>query len=187
VPNQLRILFRCVGPFTNALAQQLTTTTGRQHQLPTLHMQGFYGYTRRLEQVKMHGAVVFVAGGIGITPFLSLLYESAVATAPSPRKVTLHWVCRDPELIDYVQKEYLYPILNIARLRDRHVQFVIHRTDPLVTMGRSYSSFDHSAGSHVDIDSRCRCVCCCVLLVCCRTHFWSIHRCWRMGASPARM
>jgi predicted ferric reductase len=139
--HRLRILFRCVGPFTNALAQRLM---GKPSKLPILHMQGCFGSTRRLEQMQKHDHVVLVAGGIGITPYLSLLY--AAVAAQSPRQIiTLHWVCRDPELMDYVQREYWHPVLDLARRRDRRVQIVIHRTDPPVAMGRSYSNCGHNA------------------------------------------
>jgi predicted ferric reductase len=126
--NVLAIHFRVCGPFTTRLAARLVSPTS-----PLLYLNGFFGSMHRFEQVLQHDAVVIVAGGIGITPYLSLVHDLVTVVSqdddssdddgigqgeadhhvPKRRNVVvLHWVCRDESFADYIREEYFQPLLD---------------------------------------------------------------------------
>jgi predicted ferric reductase len=126
--NQLRVIFRCVGPFTSKLASQLKSPKGA-----TVHMDGFYGPGNRVEQALQHDTIVIVAGGIGITSYLSLLHRihSTISCYPKRfplRRVILHWMCRDPSLTDFVTQEYLEPLQRLPSCPGLTIQTILHHT-----------------------------------------------------------
>lgn len=181
--NTLRLIVRCTGPFTTALARQLTaaatpplasfddddndesnksdimkgcSTTLPSTLIPVMHVNGFYGCPNRVQQVLHHDVVVLVAGGIGITAYLSLLHEVYAMAASASRqngrvgvkKVILHWTCRDPSLIAYIKREYLDPLV-LLESRRRHrtssnkfrLQILIHKTgEGIIKGGRDESA-----------------------------------------------
>lgn len=113
--NQLRIIFRVVGPFT----QQLSMALIRKETLPIIGLDGFHGTRHRLQQTLQHDTVVFVAGGIGITPYLTLLHrlhsqlclgQGACVT----KLVILHWIYREEALAEYISQHYWKPLLERA-------------------------------------------------------------------------
>jgi ferredoxin-NADP reductase len=76
----MQIMFRATGNFTKQLAERLVV--GMDHdnaalpRLPVLRLDGFYGTTNRLRTALLqHDVILIVAGGIGITPYLSLLHQ----------------------------------------------------------------------------------------------------------------
>jgi len=88
---------------------------------PAIYLDGFHGSPNRIQQAFQHDVVVLVAGGIGITPYLSLLPNLLQQASNTHnhhhyllKKVVLHWNCRDPALISYVKREYLDPLLLLA-------------------------------------------------------------------------
>jgi predicted ferric reductase len=147
--NQLRVIFRVRGYFTSQLKNHLlrngtSDMASEQPRLPRIRMDGFHGSPNRVDQVLQHDVAVLVAGGIGITPYLSLLHKvHSIAMMKRDgimrtRKVVLHWICRDQSLIEYIQREYFDPLLehipgdgsnsgNRAH-KDFVIQIVIHRT-----------------------------------------------------------
>ena len=86
--GNMEILFKATGSFTKALREYNTGDT--------VQVQGYYGSESR--GYERHSKYVIFAGGIGITPYLSLLNTATT--------VELHWVCRDVELMQYVQRNY---------------------------------------------------------------------------------
>eukprot|EP00550_Attheya_septentrionalis_P009172 CAMPEP_0198285388 /NCGR_PEP_ID=MMETSP1449-20131203/4693_1 /TAXON_ID=420275 /ORGANISM="Attheya septentrionalis, Strain CCMP2084" /LENGTH=862 /DNA_ID=CAMNT_0043982795 /DNA_START=133 /DNA_END=2718 /DNA_ORIENTATION=+ len=140
-PTRMRVLFRVVGPFTSELKIRLfpASSTLEEHALPHMQMDAFYGTQDRLAQVLRHDTVVFVAGGIGITPYLSLLHEIHTLfqnkaqgnTSFGTKKVVLHWICRDVDLIKFIHDEYFLPILHSGASGQNpscSIQIVIHKT-----------------------------------------------------------
>uniref|UniRef100_A0A6U6I807 FAD-binding FR-type domain-containing protein n=1 Tax=Odontella aurita TaxID=265563 RepID=A0A6U6I807_9STRA len=145
--DKIRLLFRSYGPFTRSLAKELLQLGAQQSTMddesspssrpPLLLADGFHGPTDRLSQALGHDVVIIVAGGIGITPYLSLLHELRSALARgvgNTRLLKLHWVCRDQKLIDFVRAEYL-DVLLAAGCRgelgggDCALRICIHGTD----------------------------------------------------------
>ncbi|OWZ18402.1 hypothetical protein PHMEG_0007507 [Phytophthora megakarya] len=90
------------GSFTSQLLSLMTT-----HQLNTVHVDGYYG-----SEIKLSPHMVFVAGGSGMTPFLSVLdhlkalaedsYHNDVSTDDSdlPSTLWVIWTCRDMEFLE---------------------------------------------------------------------------------------
>jgi predicted ferric reductase len=153
--RQLRIIFRVMGTFTNQLAKHLCSGD----KLPLLHVDGYHGASDRVSQVLQHDVAVFLAGGIGITPYLTLLEEvssilsSQQASSTSPRyptkKIVLHWICRDFGLVDYVCREYIEPLLASRAGFQIQIQIVVHRTGIIcgqseINAVTSYSDIPHS-------------------------------------------
>lgn len=146
-PNELRLLLRTAGPWTRSLLQQLEgaqeaddNDSSRTTVSPRLEIQGFYGGDRTT-QLLQHDRVVMVAGGIGITPFLSALLQREQRNAA----VELHWMCRDPALIDYVRREYL----DTAAAASSMVRVVVYPTAPGGSSElSSVIEYRNSAGAH---------------------------------------
>ena len=110
--DSFRIIFKVNGPFTQQLAALLRAESG----IPTIQMNGLHGCPKRMHQLRHHDTNILVAGGIGITPFLSLLRD-AVETNSEDGKIlphyasrlqvlSLHWSCRDSSQIHYIRREY---------------------------------------------------------------------------------
>jgi predicted ferric reductase len=128
--DELRILFRVMGKFTYKLCDLLVNPVGGK--LPTVTLDGFHGPQARVSQVLKHDVAVMVAGGIGITPYLSLLEEvhSVLNMSDSSvtKEVVLHWICREQELIEYVRKEYFEPLLSKPNSEGFNLRIIVHRT-----------------------------------------------------------
>jgi len=130
--NQIRIIFRSSGPFTKRLANRLLTSASPD-RLPSLYLDGYDGPSNRIKQAITHDVVIMVAGGIGITPYLSMLHRLYQHTKGNRRnnttqKILLHWICRDASLIDYVKTEYFEPLLQQQHSSGCEVRIVIHNT-----------------------------------------------------------
>jgi predicted ferric reductase len=105
-PTTLRFLFRPVGPFTTALAKQLTGATP-----PVTMLDGFYKGTNRCQEAMGHDCVSIVSGGVALTPFLSmipaLLTEISNGLVDSPlRTISVHWACREEGLMKHITENY---------------------------------------------------------------------------------
>lgn len=136
--EELRIIFRVMGKFTNRLCDRLVNPIS--DALPIITIDGFHGPQNRVDQVLRHDVAVIVAGGIGITPYLSLLDDVHTILASTESRVTkevvLHWICREQELIDYVFKEYFEPLIAKPDIPGLNIQLLVHRTpSPYVDLG----------------------------------------------------
>ena len=128
--EELRIIFRVMGKFTHTLCDRLVNPVNGA--LPVITVDGFHGPQNRVDQVLKHDVAVMVAGGIGITPYLSLLDDvhSALSSTDSSvtKEVILHWVCREQELIDYVRNEYFEPLMAKPNSNGFNIRIIVHRT-----------------------------------------------------------
>eukprot|EP00984_Skeletonema_dohrnii_P018010 scaffold8324_cov78-Skeletonema_dohrnii-CCMP3373.AAC.3 len=152
--NRLRILMRQIGPFTTHLVELLECkgqpeanqyiqeekkecNTESQYNptisLPIMHIN-VYGTSQRMAQLYHHDSALIVAGGIGITPYLSMLTEIASSSQASStlKSVVLHWICRDAALIRYVHEQYFAAILDKSNGSDQgggvSIRIVTHFT-----------------------------------------------------------
>jgi predicted ferric reductase len=151
----VRMMFRATGPWTKSLAQQILQTST---SLPTIVVDGFYGGPDRISQALGHDAVVMIAGGIGITPYLSFLPMLCTSLKglelPRTRKVTLHWICREEGLIQYVTRHYFAHVIDQAtRFTNARleIKIVIHHTG--VTSSTAQFSDENEDVEQPGIDS----------------------------------
>jgi predicted ferric reductase len=116
--DTVRFLFRPVGPFTKELAKRLASNAER----PIMLVDGFYRGSDKVELAMQHDCVTMVAGGVGLSPYLTLipalLRRIAQAEKAGDAKTTsivLHWVCREPGLCSHYVENYLSSIVKRAR------------------------------------------------------------------------
>jgi len=107
----LRIIFRSVGPFTTNLGKYIRSGTNTAPVvIPRVRIELPYG-TALLPRILVYEKVKLVAGGVGITAFLSLLQEFVLhneVTNCGKQELEMHWFCRDENLIKYICKEYAF-------------------------------------------------------------------------------
>lgn len=128
--EELRIIFRVIGKFTNRLCDRLVNPLN--DALPIITIDGFHGPQNRVDDVLRHDVVVLIGGGIGITPYLSLLEDVQTALASTENSVTkevvLHWICREQPLIDFVVKEYFEPLMANSSSAGFNIKIFVHKT-----------------------------------------------------------
>jgi hypothetical protein len=129
--DQLRIIFRVFGKWTDLLARSLIQLPCPGHQqeflpIPKIMMDGWHGPDHLVGSALNHDKVVIVTAGIGITAFLSMFTEmievlcfnedgmfikmNEIDGVPMTREFALHWTCRDENLIKYITDEYFQPL-----------------------------------------------------------------------------
>lgn len=149
--DRLRLLVRETGTFTTQLGKCFHGSLQRSAHaaidetavhslsaasLPSMHISGFYGMHDRKELIRSHDHAIMIAGGIGITPYLTGLLEltsknlSTSSSSSSCLKVLeLHWVCRDSSLIRYIYDEYFSKILKCSSLINGvSLKIIVHYT-----------------------------------------------------------
>jgi len=84
--GQFTVHVRVEGDFTFKL---LRTIEMRPETLKTARIEGPYG-ALSVDPYE-YSQVMFIAGGIGVTPFLSIMKDMANRGQPLPQKVSLHW------------------------------------------------------------------------------------------------
>ena len=107
-----RFVFRPVGPFTKKLGERLLAP-----QRPVTVLDGFYPGGDFCGEALQHDCITIAAGGVTIMPFLSMLpsvlswLSSSSSSTQTTKSITLHWVCLEKGLIQFVQQMYLESIL----------------------------------------------------------------------------
>ena len=129
-PEKLRLIIRETGSFTRGLGRLLGSGVSKA---PPIFLDGYFGTETRLSEVLEHDVVVFVAGGIGITTYLSLIKDTVRIATRRPnrriRKLFLHWICREGHLIDCIRREYFDDIAALVNSSQGiHVGITIHNT-----------------------------------------------------------
>mmetsp|Transcript_62548 Transcript_62548/g.152286 ORF Transcript_62548/g.152286 Transcript_62548/m.152286 type:complete len:890 (-) Transcript_62548:21-2690(-) len=146
--NLIRIICRVTGRFTKSLEAAITRVGSNHHHsiakkkngngtgantveqqqqpnilLPDIIFSGWYGSERMVEIIQSHDAIVIVAAGVGITPYLTVIAKLLqgindpvvdstgrdgimMNNSAGNKKVVLHWICRDKALVDYCRNEY---------------------------------------------------------------------------------
>jgi len=157
--DQLRIIFRVFGKWTDLLARSLIQLPCPGHQqeflpIPKIMMDGWHGPNHLVGSTFDHDKTIIVTAGIGITAFLSMFTEmieilcfnedgmfikmNDIQGVPLTKEFSLHWMCRDENLIKYITDEYFEPLMEKATRKggdDANYQGVrchihIHRTGP---------------------------------------------------------
>jgi len=131
-PSSLKILFRVYGPFTQKFYDRLGNCAQEKEGLPppTILIDGYYGNQDWAQQALKHDSVLLVTGGIGVTPFLSMLstlyasinnynqVESRDMYSATTRRVSFHWICRDEGLIRHVLHHHIKLMMSKNNDRD---------------------------------------------------------------------
>jgi ferredoxin-NADP reductase len=131
-PKTVRFLFRPIGPFTTKLAESVMGGA----DLPVTLMDGFYRGANRCDDACGHDHVTIVAGGVAITPFLSMIPALLVRIAasneePTLKDITLLWACREEELYRFISKEYFGNFERLAREASKFgltIEIKVHHT-----------------------------------------------------------
>jgi len=155
--QQLRIIFRVFGSFTKQLAKQISNNA---ETIPIMYIAEntfHHGVVPDMVQtsITQHDTIVCIAGGIGITPYLSYLHDLCHCILSTPNKnndnnnngshikterVVLHWMCRDTSLVKYIQSEYIHPLEEMIHQHATtsqnplQVQISIHSTSTVFSM-----------------------------------------------------
>ena len=131
-PSTLRMMIRPIGPFTKKLQSSLVAADKRSVTL----IDGFYSGNDHCQQaMMMHDHVSIVAGGVALTPFISMIFailkelpskstgtatdtakDDSVKTKGQPvlRSMTLIWSCREHGLLSFMKLQYLEDMLRLA-------------------------------------------------------------------------
>ena len=137
----LRMMIRPIGPFTKKLRSSLVAVDKRTVTL----IDGFYRGNDHCQQaIMMHDHVSIVAGGVALTPFISMIFaifkelapmrsktDGSVVTDGQPmlRSMTLIWSCRELGLLSYIKEQYLEDILRLAsKVQGFEFKVIIHFT-----------------------------------------------------------
>jgi len=132
---------------------------------PQLYLDGYYGSGMLRNQVLSHDVCVLVAAGIGITPYLSLLSDLGSMNNGSsdglmvdglqsgagqqPKKIILHWICRDRSLIEYCQKEYMEFSTGYS------IHVIIHKTGGDIELDEGIIATAKRSGNELADTSQC--------------------------------
>ena len=130
-PTTVRFLFRPLGPFTKQLEASLLASPP-----PVTILDGFYRGGNRVEEALQHDHVTILAGGVAITPFLSmipsLLIKIGSLEKDSPLKsITVIWSCREEGLYRFVFNEYISKygdLIDAASRKGLLFQFKVYHT-----------------------------------------------------------
>lgn len=146
--KQLRVIFKVLGKFTTDLSKQLQKVLSRHQKatLPRLHLNGYLGTPNRVAEVLRHDVAVMVAGGIGITPYLSLVHEAQSILSRAPpdsyptKRIVVLWICRDSTLVNHVKREYMESLLQrqLSSNTDFKIKFVVYHTGEITSFGQSH-------------------------------------------------
>lgn len=148
----VRFLFRPVGPFTKQLAERLTSVD----EPPVTLVDGLYQGADKSELALQHDCVTIVAGGVAISPYLTLipaLMKRVIVKQGSGYKtktIVLHWVVRERGLYTFVVNNYLNPMIKRARALKVDVKLAIH----VYVTGEKNADVDSSAMDTVEGSSR---------------------------------
>ena len=128
--DTVRFLFRPVGPFTKELAKRLTSEV----ECPVTLVDGFYLGADKSELAMQHDCVTMVAGGVALSPYLTLIpamlnrisLAARSGDTPKTKSIVLHWVVREPGLCRYYVKNYLRNIVKRARVMNLDSSLTIY-------------------------------------------------------------
>jgi predicted ferric reductase len=118
--DSLRLLIRTSGRFTQALDQRLV------HEQPvTIWVDTIHSGPDWMSEIQQHHTSLLIAGGIGITPIVSVLVKLLQSgSLDRQEQIHIHWYCREEALIQYVVANYLNPVLDqLERNPKAKVQF----------------------------------------------------------------
>lgn len=160
--DTMSVIIKCEGSWTNSLyniihAEAASGSDHGQHKCIPISLEGPYGPSS-MDFLSRHDSLLLVAGGIGVTPFLSILQEIASAQSRDrnnlPSRIQLIYTvkkCQDVCLLNPVM-----PLLlgkNAERLHLKLKVFVTQESQSGVTVGELLREF--SQVQTVNFDTNC--------------------------------
>jgi predicted ferric reductase len=106
-PNHSTITLdiKAMGGWTNKLQQLAkSVSSGPNRSLPRVHLDRYQG-CHNSQGYLNHPAVLLVAGGIGITPMISVVRTLADGCLPKTRHLVFVWVVKQESVVDLYRKE----------------------------------------------------------------------------------
>jgi len=174
-PEDITFLFRPCGGFTNDLSQRLKASfepedlpsyqngTSQLVAHPKFGVNGInMGTVHQLEDALSHDTNVIFAGGVGMVSFTSVLLavqareverrkksgQASSQTKPSPKRIHVHWMCRENGLIQHVLTNHL---TSISQDPNSPIAITVHHTKGMpedgVALRRSNSNQEQNITS----------------------------------------
>jgi ferredoxin-NADP reductase len=115
--RQIYILMRRRTGFTDTLARRVCGSVNKTLSVHAF-VEGPYGGIHSLDS---YGTVVLFAGGVGITHhllYLRRLVRGQVENTVAARRITLVWVVRSPESLEWVE-EWISSIVSMGKGKER--------------------------------------------------------------------
>ncbi|XP_072004098.1 dual oxidase 1-like [Engystomops pustulosus] len=121
--DSLSLHIRAVGPWTTSLRQLSASPNSTDEKFPKLFLDGPFGEGH--QEWNMFEVSVLVGGGIGVTPFASILkdlvFKSSVNARIQCKKIYFIWVTRTQK-----QFEWLTDIIREVEENDHHNLLSVH-------------------------------------------------------------
>ena len=132
-PQDAKILFRPIGAFTTELSSRLKSLATSPEPTPSelsvstdtrawpkMLVNGVSTSSDMLRHAWKHDNIVIIAGGVGIVPYINLIWALADINSNSEesidegersgiqksRRIQVHWISRDEGLIKYIIENY---------------------------------------------------------------------------------
>ena len=157
-PTTMRTMIRPLGTFTKALRSSMVASENQ----PLVLIDGFYRGDNYCQQaIMVHDHVSIVAGGVGLTPFISTIFailkellltqslESIGSITAKDqqllRSMTLIWSCREVGLLSFVKENYFMDMVRLASgIEDFEFEIKIYCTNKiLATFASNTQSTNH--------------------------------------------
>jgi predicted ferric reductase len=98
-------LMRPMGQFTQTLAARIV-----KMPRPVMILDGFHRGGDRVHEALCHDVVTIVAGGVALSPFLSMIPALLQSIKKAPvcpaRRLVVHWACRQGGLASFIERNY---------------------------------------------------------------------------------
>lgn len=131
--KDIEVSIRCLGDWTFKIRDLLLEKTSNNSELPLVKIDGPFGSP--IDTICNYSAVILVASGIGITPYISML-KYIVKNDPESmtiKKIDLIWVNRDPRYFEWFNEEIKFFWENSCSLR---INFHMYLTEHITTIPR---------------------------------------------------
>ncbi|XP_002989049.2 ferric reduction oxidase 6 [Selaginella moellendorffii] len=140
--DNMSFLIKPLGSWTGELQKLIKESTNKRNACPVLGVEGPYGHES--DYYLKYEALVLVAGGIGVSPFIAILrdilHRYNMNHGNLPKEVTLIWAVKYSKelgIINLVQPEFIFPDyasrlkLTIQAFVTREIQPDIEEATPL--------------------------------------------------------
>jgi Ferric reductase NAD binding domain len=149
-------LMRPMGQFTQTLAARIV-----KMPRPVMILDGFHRGGDRVNEALCHDVVTIVAGGVALSPFLSMIPALLQSIKRAPASITtrlvVHWACRQEGLASFIERNYFAEFERISSELGNGLSFdiIMYNTasaELLSTLDGDGSKFDSENVSTLPAD-----------------------------------